>query len=130
MTTSYAVSISKLTEEEIHSLSYSHNVIKESLRLFLQVYLFPRIATKGGQVPTMYPVHNHYGNIVEGKRSERDLCLCCYRIFLNWTRMCVVKMLNSQVNFVVLFPFTSDSSHFAFSHRYLIGKLPGLPLIF
>ena len=71
-----AVSISKLTEEEIHSLSgsisnlsYFHNVIKESLRLVPPVHSLPRVTTKDDQVPTMYPVHDGHGNIMEGKRS-------------------------------------------------------------
>jgi len=70
------VSIPKLTEEEIHSLfssisnlSYFNNVIRESLRLVPPVHSFFRVATKDDQVPTMYPVHDRHGNIIEGKRS-------------------------------------------------------------
>ena len=71
-----AVSISKLTEEEIHSLSgsisnlsYLHNVIRESLRLVPPVHSFFRVATKDDQVPTLYPVRDYHGNIMDGKRS-------------------------------------------------------------
>ena len=73
-----AVSIPKLTEEEIHSLSnsisnlpYFHNVIRESLRLFPPAHSFLRVTTKDDQVPTMYPVHDRHGNIMKGKRSVR-----------------------------------------------------------
>ena len=71
-----AVSISKLTEAEIHSLSgsisnlsYFHNTIRESLRLFPPAHSFLRVATKNDQVPTMYPIHDRHRNIMEGKRS-------------------------------------------------------------
>ena len=71
-----AISISKLTEAEIHSLSgsilnlsYFHNVIRESLRLVPPVHSFFRVTTKDDQVPTMYPVHDRHGNIMEGKRN-------------------------------------------------------------
>ena len=71
-----AVSISKLTEEEIHSLSgsisnlsYFHNVIRESLRLFPPAHSFLRVTTKDDQVPTIYPVYDRHGNIMEGEKS-------------------------------------------------------------
>ena len=71
-----AVSVSKLTQGEIHSLSgsisnlsYFHNVIRESLRLVPPVHSYLRVATKNDQVPTVYPVYDRHGDIMEGKRS-------------------------------------------------------------
>jgi len=71
-----AVSISELTEAEIHALSdnisklpYLDKVMKESLRLTPPLRTSLRVSTQDDEVPTMYPVYDRRRNIIEGKRS-------------------------------------------------------------
>ncbi|KAJ3571759.1 hypothetical protein NP233_g3541 [Leucocoprinus birnbaumii] len=68
--------ISNLTEEEIQSLysnisnlPFLHNVTQEALRLFPPLHSSLRVATQDDEIPTMYPVHDRDGNMIEGKRS-------------------------------------------------------------
>jgi len=70
------VSVSKLTEAEIHALSdnisklsYLDKAIKESLRLTPPLRTSLRVPTQDDEVPTMYPVYDRRKNIIQGKRS-------------------------------------------------------------
>jgi cytochrome P450 len=60
--------VSGLSEEEIESLyddistlPYLHNVIRESLRLIPPVHSTIRVATENDEIPTMYSVHTQDG---------------------------------------------------------------------
>ena len=136
------VSISKLTEEEIQTLSgsisnlsYFHNAIRESLRLVPPVHSLPRVATKDDQVPTMYPVHDRHGNVMEGKRSvtvpKGTLVHVPIEGFNLDKELWGKDAWEFKFNLLSPFPFASDNHYFPSPDRWdtlpeKVQALPGL----